>query len=299
MTWRSLSLLALITPLTLVGCPPEDPSETGDVDTSGTEGTDDTDTEGTDDEGTEGTDAPDFDCHVLPSSLPDWTGDLDPPALGTTTPFGFDAGLDDVIAALPASGETATVNIAVTGAVVTTLGFNPESDSGVIHTFYVGDATGGALVRLDFTDDTTAVDVVPGDAVDFTVTTMENFNGLLQIAAISDLTVTSQGNEVYIVAATGLAIDTINDISVVHQLHGELTSSESGCGGSSVCFDFETRDGETAVVSTLRINNNNLQTPLIEGDCLQVNAPLTQFSGDAQFNIGNFAWQRWYGNIND
>jgi hypothetical protein len=42
-----------------------------------------------------------------------------------------------------------------------------------------------------------------------------------------------------------------------------------------------------------------LQTPLIEGDCLQVNAPLTQFSGDAQFNIGNFAWQRWYGNIND
>lgn len=296
MTWRSLSLIALLTPLTLVGCPPEDPSDTGDD--TGTEGTDDpgTDDPGTD--GTEGTDGPGFDCHALPSSLPDWSGDLADPSLATNTPYTVDAGLAAVKAAIPASGESATVDLDVTGAIVTTLGFNPGLDDGEVHLFYVGDSSGGVYARLDFTS-APAVDIVPGDEINFTVTELENFNGLLQISAISDLTVVSQGNDVYVKPATGVALDIDNDISVVHQLHGELVSDATGCGGSSVCFDFETRDGDTAFVSTFRINNGNLQTPLIEGDCIQVNGPLNEFGGVPQFNIGNFAWQRWYGNVDE
>lgn len=293
MTWRSLTLILALSPLTLTGCPPDNPDDTGDTDTSDTDTTDpgtDTDTD---------TDTPaGIDCHVVPSILPEWAGDIEPPSLATTVPYTLDAGLDDVMAAMPAVGESVTVDIDVTGAYVTTLGFNPGVDAGEVHSFYIGDVSGGIYVRLDFTS-APSVDVVPGDAVNFTVTEVENFNGLLQISAISDLSVVSENNEIYVKAASGQTLDTTNDISELHQLHGELVSGATGCGGSSVCFDFETRDGDTSVVSMLRVNNNNLTPPLIEGDCVQVNAPLTEFNGDAQFNIGNFAWHRWYGNVND
>ena len=299
MTWRSLSLIALITPLTLVGCPPEDPSgdtTEGTEDTEGTEGTEDD--EGT--EGTEGTDAPDFDCHVLPSSLPDWGGDLTDLSLISNTPYTVDAGLGAVrTAALAADEDSVTVDIPVTGAIVTSLDFNRDADETppAIFRFYVADSSGALTVFLDFAAQ--GWDVVPGDEINFTVTAVGNFFDTPQIQAISDLTVVSEGNPVYVKEANGAPIDTVGDLSTIHHLFGEIVSSGEGCTDPTICFDFETRLGDDSNTSILRIRNDRLQTPLIEGDCIEIQAPLGQFAGDAQFNIGNFAWHRWYGNIND
>ncbi len=299
MTWRSLSLIALLTPLTLVGCPPEDPSDSGD-DSDGTEGTEDTGTEDTGTEGTEGTDAPDFDCHVLPSSLPDWAGDLADPTLVTNTPYTVDAGLGPVFTAAEAATDGAvTVDLDVTGAIVTTLDFNRDADESppAIFRFWVADSNGAINMRLSF--DAPGWDVVAGDEINFTATSVNNFNGTLQIDAIENLTVVSEDNPVHVIEANGIAIDTANNIGVVHHVFGEVVSAGEGCQDPTICFDFETRLGDDTNTSIMRIRNDRLQTPLIEGDCIEIQAPLSQFSGEAQFNIGNFQWHRWYGNIND
>ena len=296
MTWRSLSLALLLAPLTLTGCPPDNPDDS-DVDTN--EGTDDP---GTDDpDSDDDTEEPsDINCHVLPTSLPPFAGAIEPASLASETPYTTDGGLDDVIAATtPATEDSVTVDIDVTSAIVTTLDFNAEyQDTGIAHRFFVEDAAGGVYVRLDF-DTADGWPIAPGDEVSFTATSVRNFNGVMQVGALTDLVVVSSDNPVYVVEGNGQTLDTTGAINTVHHLFGELVTSGSECGSGWECFDLETRDGLDTNTSTFRIRNDRLTTPYIQGDCIDLYAPLSQFSGEPQFNINNFQWVRWIANVND
>lgn len=293
MTWRSLSLVFA---LGLMGCPPEDPTETdddtSDVDTSDVDTSDiDTDTDDID------TEAPAIDCHVLPSTLPAWGGDIDPPTLITNTPYTNDAGLGGLLAALDGTTGDQTVDVDITGATVTVLDYNRDEDLGQVFRFYVEDANAAFFARLSF--DATGYDIQAGDIVNFNVTAAQLYFGVPQISAISELTVVSSGNPVHVIEGNGQTLDLTGDVNRVHHLYGELVSAGEGCQDPNYCFDLETVDGETSTINTLRINQEPLQTPLIQGDCVEIIAPMGIFSEAPQFNVGNYEWHRWYGNVDE
>ncbi len=288
-------LTALALGLALTACRPvPDDSDTGDT----TDTTDTVDTVDTTDTTDTDTSTPGVNCHVLPSSLPDFFGGIPTTPGVTTTEYTNDAGLDDVLAAVEAAATLpATVNIAVSNVTVTQVGFKAATSTqrfvwfadanGALRTFFPSGATG------PIPDDAV---VSPGDVVSFTVTSVGKYGDEPQIVNLTDWTIESAGGSAaYYVDATGETISIPDDISYVHHIYGELVSDPTDCGGP-VCFDYQ-HGGSTGPTIILRIRNENLgANALVRGDCIEVFAPMTAFDGEAQVDLQNFAWFRWYNN---
>ena len=316
MRLRLFGALALST--LLVGCPrtPDDTGstdtgshDTGSTDTSTTDtgttdtGTTDTSTDtGTTDTGTTGTD-----CYTLPSGLPPFGGSIDP-SLITNTPYDSVAtGLADLVtAATNATPDDGTVvaldtPIDVSGAYVTSTGYIPSAATYEVN-FWLADKNSAIYVRLSGA----GYDVKAGDQVDFTASAVANYNGTPQVSTITSLTVTSYNNDVYVRESTGATL-TSDDFFWVHHIYGEIISDGTACGGSNYCFGFR-HGGPSGPVETFRSYNgsNPTSAPIwVNGDCVEIYAPLDQYHDAPQLNMQNspsqsseLAWTRWFGNAN-
>jgi hypothetical protein len=266
--------LLLSIPAALVACttaPPDDTGADADADTDSDADTD-TDTD-TDADG-------DADCDAGPST-PDY-GELNAEQI-TWDNYTHDAGLAAVAAADPGDGNTADGEWLVDGAVVTLAGYAPDGSNP--DTFWVADSSGSMVVyRVD-----PGMVVNPGDTISFTVTQVGNYAGLRQIAAATDFVVADVAAQgVYVVDATTDAASWASSAHQVIYSYGEITAENGECGTSYECFDYTAANGTT---TALRLHESK---GLVEGDCLQVTAPIGTFAGDDQYNINDLDWVVFY-----
>ncbi|TNE84653.1 MAG: hypothetical protein EP330_28685 [Deltaproteobacteria bacterium] len=288
MTLR-LTATALLAFAVFGGCRPapttDDTIET-DTDTDADADTDaDTDTDTDTDTDPQG-------CGTPPT---DWTSvgnpDVNFPQITTTTNYVNDANLAAVRAAMPTtSGESVTLTtpITVTGAVVSAADFRDPSTE-----FWVQDVNTAAHIQLFFagnTDDVT-VPLNSGDVVSFDVVGLENYFGNLQVNDLANFTVDSRqadtGQTVYAPDVTGTQIDAVALESHMIHLYGEITSDDGACGSSSTCYTLN-HGGQNIVYRA----GNSVQ--FFVGDCVDVYAPMGNFSNAPQLNLVNFDWFAFY-----
>jgi len=191
MSPRFLVLLSLSALLT--GCPRGPGDDTSDDTADDTGGDDTADDTADTDTGSDTTDTDtgtaSIDCHVLPSNLPAWAGDIEPASLATGTPYTTTAvglaELVDAVAALPSNTtttpDTLTSAMTVTDAYVLSTGYKPSSATNEVN-FWVADQNDVVYVRLAVT---ASVVVKSGDKVTFTATKAQNYAGDLQVAELS------------------------------------------------------------------------------------------------------------------
>jgi hypothetical protein len=219
-------------------------------------------------------------CADGPAFVDAWAGAVSP-ELVTDTPYTAVAGIGEILAAAPAEGSAA-IDIAVTDAVVANL----TEYGGGIDQLWLADADGG-LQTYGVSINLTADDIAPGDTVSFTATEITTYYSLPELTGLSDLTITGSGAMVYVIDGNTTAVTVSAHLNQNVRGFGALTSAPESCGGSSVCADFTF--GPNTV--TLRFA---AALSLSEGDCVDVLAPLTIFSGAAQLNIDNNDWLSVY-----
>lgn len=219
-------------------------------------------------------------CSDGPAFPEAWAGAVDPKRV-TTTPYDFAAGIGDILDAAP-DQDSASIDIAVTDAVVT----NFTEYGGEIDQLWLADA-GGGLQTYGVDLNLTAADVAPGDTVSFTATEITTYFSLPELTGLTDLSVTGSGAQVYVVDGNAETVTVAAHLNLNIRGFGELVSEPEGCGGSSVCADFSFGD-----------NTVPLRFPealgLSVGDCVDVLAPLTVYSGSPQLNIDNNDWVSVY-----
>jgi hypothetical protein len=207
-----------------------------------------------------------------------WWGELG--TLHTATAFTNDSGLDDVMAAKPATeGSYAAVTIPITNATVTATA-NPDGAGNVNH-FWVGD--GRTAVRTYNTPSPVEV----GDTVAFLVTEVQNYYGEAEITAISSLAVTSSGNKVHVRDARGRAFDYGAWGAAIVHTYGEISASAGSCGSTKVCLTLSHGAADT----TVRLDSS---LGIGVGDCVELVAPVASFSGDDRAEIWNPSWVRTF-----
>ena len=219
-------------------------------------------------------------CSDGPAFPDAWAGALDPERI-TNTPPSHDAGIAAIIDALPSSGS-ATISIEVTEAVVA----NFTEYGGGLDQLWLSDSSGGLQTfgpDIPFTAD----ELQPGDTVSFTATEITSYYDLPELTGLTGLSIASQGGMVYVVEGNTTTISLAEHLNQNIRGYGAITSEPEGCGGSSVCADFTFGDN-TAI---LRFSDS---LGLAVGDCVDVLAPLTIFSGAPQLNLDNNDWVSVY-----
>ena len=174
------------------------------------------------------------------------------------------------------------VDLAVSGAVVTATNFHDTTRN-----FWLQDANGAVQVFLPMPTET---NVTVGDLISFTVTEMSNFEGHMQISAISDFMIDSSGNAVPYLEKTGTAL-TADDYNKVVRIAGTITGPGTECGGQSKCYPFKSGDHTV-------IHRTGSQLTEV-GDCVTFVGPVSSFPGpdndtgaavDLQLDAKNFDW---------
>ncbi len=211
---------------------------------------------------------------------------------------GYDAGLGDVLDAIPESSEegmnTADVVLNVTEATVVATYFNTENQPvpRANRQFWIADGSGSIQVFMFAGEEGDEVraqhppfNIKTGQKVSFTTTQVNNFNGVPQISAIQpdSWSLDSEDNLVYIrdINAEGGELG-IEDVNTVVRVTGTLSGGE-GCGDPSICYDFDY--GADNVV-TLRSSSQFI----VAGDCVTYVGPVSAFNGTVQLNVANFGW---------
>lgn len=215
----------------------------------------------------------------VPPQLGPWVGH---PLYGsnvTTTEYGHDAGLDDVIAAAPAAmGESATgLTIQVSGAIIHNIGYPADK------VFWMADGNGAFRT---FLPDAVNPAPQPGDAVSFTVTEIENYHGELEITGLTNWSVDSGGNSVLVRQGQGVEL-TEATLRYTYETYGKIVSAIGACGSNTTCWNFE----HGGVTSELRIKDDVFA---LEGDCLHVIAPVYYAFDNGLFDIQNWDWKTFY-----
>jgi len=269
MTRRSFKVVGCF--FLLAACTGRAPSHTGETGWTPDTDTDDTDTGDTD------TGTPPASCDEGPSDIGTWFGGIDP-TLVTSDAYTNDAGVAALVAAAPADGEEATGTFAVSGATVTNVGYPPTKN------FWFADANGAMRTYL-YED--AATEVLPGMIVNFTATTIKNYFGEIEVTAVSDFEVVSSGNPVQVVEALGANLDYATQGRQMVHTYGQITAFIEECGTTSSCWTF-THGGADI---RFRISN---EKGIIEGDCVEVVAPVASYTPDTLFDVGNWDWMRWY-----
>jgi hypothetical protein len=217
-------------------------------------------------------------CITWAPGFGEWGGAVHTSLLSRTG-YDFDAGIAAALEQAPATGEVTGLELRIEDAVVTNVG-SPRSGGPNI---WFEDA-GGALrtYAVEGTDG-----IAPGDLVSMTITAIDVYGGEIQISDAEDVSWTDADEPVHVVDQTAGAVN--------YPVHGrqnvftwgEITGGGGGCGGSSVCVDYEA-NGQNFVI---RIGDS--QAPDI-GACMVLLAPLGTFNQDLQINIDNYDWRVEY-----
>ena len=268
--------------LALAACPPA-PPDTGTSDTD-TDTDTDSDTDADSDTDTDSDTDSDTDC-----AAPDGTffGQIGAADKITATAYTNDAGLGAVVAAKPADGQTATVNLAVTNATVTAVGYNPATATEA-WSVWLADANGAVHTYLADSPQKIPLPIAPGDVISFTATGLENYSGQLEIITITGYSKSTTTTDVYVQDMMTSDITVAgHDQEMIHT-YGRISSAPAACGSTAECADFTTASGQ---VVAFRIKS--VFEPALN-DCIEVYMPAGQFSGSAQLNVDNFDWVELY-----
>ena len=191
--------------------------------------------------------------------------------------------------------------LTVTGAVITSTAFEKKDDQGN----YIGalrmtfqDQKAGLLAFMDLITmdkDGNPVTLKVGHKVNFKVTKIKGFGANVpQIAAITDLEVVGEGVDVGIKDVSDGTALTVADYQKMVRAHGIIKTDNGGCGGTSVCYDFEYGPMGNKQTAILRSTSSFIKV----GDCATYVGPMSAFPGpydagsDIQFNTDNFDWLR-------
>jgi len=275
--------LVLLAPLalTLSACfgssPPEDDDEDSNMEADAdTDADSDSDTDADSDADSDTDSDTDVDCHS------DWDsgfyGSIDA-SIVTNTAYSNSSGLSDIVAADPGEGETTEISVAISGAVVTQVGYYP--DSATEYTFWLGD--GDAHVQAYYI----TLDEAPsaGDTVSFTATELTNYYGKLEITAATDYAVTGS-SDVYVNQATGTTLDYSDSGPINVRLYGELIEDRGDCGGGNTCYELEHGGEGAGNIAVIRTDSEYVAA----GDCMIITAPLGEYSGEVQIDVDDYDW---------
>lgn len=206
--------------------------------------------------------------------------------VSTTAPT-VDAGIDDLITALDGEFTELAIDVNITGAIVTAVGYVPQTNDGTV-LFYFEDMSG---VGQAFYVDTMAAGVdplslEPGDEINMHATMGLHYFGTYEVTAIDSMTVVSKGNPVYVTTVDSGALDPTGMRNRMVEVWGTITGEQGGCGGSANCYDLTYNDSQYAIWRT--------SANTFVDDCVHYIGPLGEFQGDAQLNVDNFDWFRWW-----
>jgi hypothetical protein len=208
-----------------------------------------------------------------PTNLSTWYGTLDP-SLATATNYSTSAGIAAVRAATPATdGDSAAVNLPITGAIITAVGYAPVGVNP--DNFWLQDADIG--VHTYFTDPGQVVAV--GDSVSFTVTEVTNYGGTTEITGLSDFTDDSSGNKVYVKDSKGQALDYATEADDLVRVWGRITGEGVDCGPVK-CYPLD-----YGAPSDITVRTGGAVTV---DSCVEVMAPLGSFDGALQLDLDDF-----------
>jgi len=215
-------------------------------------------------------------CADGPAFPGQWVGTVDPDRV-TTTPYDFDAGIADAIAAM----DRGSFPVEITDAVVA----NYTERDGEIDTLWIQDGSAG-LMTYNVSTGLRSDEISPGDTVSFTISDGTIYFGLPEITGISgDITVTGS-QDVYLVDGTAEVVTTETHLSQNILAYGELTADEGSCG-SARCFTFSY--GENA--HTIRVSEGlNFKV----GDCIELAMPLGIYFEEEQYSVDNNDWVSVY-----
>jgi hypothetical protein len=287
MSFRSFAYALAALPLALACRPAPDDGGT-DKDTTSTEGDADTDSDADSDADTDPTTSTTTTTTTTtspsscptPNDLATWYGTMDA-SLATATNYSADAGIGALIAAGPADGMTAAVDLMVNGAIVAAIGYHPAGTDP--ETVWFADRNGGfRTYGIPFPG------VQVGDAIALHVTEIDNYNGELEITAADGFQILSSGNSVFVQDVAGQPLDYTNQGRELVRLWGEILTDNGPCGGASNCYTVD--HGGPATVD-VRVG---AALGLLAGDCVKVTAPLGTFGGVAQFDLSDWDWLAVY-----
>lgn len=268
------------------------PPDTGiDTDTNADADTDtdadsdtDTDTDADTDSDTDSDSDTDADCAVPDGSF---HGGLSASQIVSTSPYTTDAGLTAVIAADPGDGNTANVDLTITNAVVAAVGYVPSTSTSE-WTVWLADQNGAARTYLNTSTVSIPSTIVPGDVVSMHVVELNNYAGEIEITKIDSFTKSDTTSHVWVQDATAANIDVATQAREVVHGYGKLMTAPTACGGTALCSDMKTSNGQT-----IPFRIKTVWDPR-QGDCIEFYMPVGVFAGEPQLNVDTFDWVNLY-----
>ena len=212
-------------------------------------------------------------------------------AIFTPYPTDYNAGIENLISAISQiDGETADVNIMITGAtVVATLPNAPESLPQSNTTFWVADSNGTIEVRIFYPGITEAeypsFAIKTGQKISFRVTKVERFYERGQVQQATDWILEETNQPVYIWEPNRELNTT--DVHQFVRINGRLEGEGTNCGTNYKCLNIDYGQGTPAI----------FRTPPRFGDtgsCVTFVGPVSSFDGALQFNVENLSWLKLY-----
>jgi hypothetical protein len=216
-----------------------------------------------------------WDTHPITVAGTGWT--RDPPA--------NDAGISAVLAAVAGQTYAITIDLPITGAIVTSRGYVPAAPTENTVTMWLEDSSGAITTfQMDIGIDPNLVN--PGDSVSFTATEAVEYFGTAEITAATDFQILSSANDVHIVdGMSGPALTFASDGMRTVEVWGQLVAGPTDCGGRN-CWDFE-YNGNTVVF-------RSGSTFDYLGDCIHYIGPLGQFDSAPQLNAEDYDWYDYF-----
>ncbi len=218
-----------------------------------------------------------------------WTAGLDPELVDYDFPYAeIDAGLDAIHDALDGelSFDAVPADLWVEGAIIANVGSSPDSELWFADGFTV-------IPTVDLTGGVSGAR--PGDKVRFHVNALKKDYGIDKIAGIDNFSIQESGLPIAVYEPDFSALINDHQSWLNRNIHlvGELVSSQGACGGSATCYDLTASEVQGGATLTLRVSNS---APMAVGACVELIAPLGEFSDAPQFNIaapgGDGRWIR-------
>ena len=218
-----------------------------------------------------------------------WSAGLDATLLDFENPYeGIDAGLSQVAEALVGSESFGSIeaDFWIDGAIISNVGSSPDSElwfaDGSLYVPTV-DLTGGVAGAR------------PGDVVRFHVNAVKKDYGTDKISGIDSFEILDRDNPIAVFSPDWQQMVYDHTPWLHHNIAvvGELVRLDGPCGGSATCYFLAGNEQDPDSTVTFRVSNS---LPMSVGACVQLIAPLGEFSNSPQFNLaapgGDTRWVR-------